>query len=83
MDWLDLLAVQGTLKSLLQHHSLCKELSKLNTKKTNSLIKKWAKDVAGHFSEVANKYIKRCSTLLVLREMQINTKGNVPIHLLE
>ena len=23
MDWLDLLAVQGTLKSLLQHHSLC------------------------------------------------------------
>ena len=23
MDWLDLLAVQGTLKSLLQHHSFC------------------------------------------------------------
>ena len=23
MDWLDLLAVQGTLKSLLQHHSIC------------------------------------------------------------
>ena len=23
MDWLDLLAVQGTLKSLLQHHSSC------------------------------------------------------------
>ena len=23
MDWLDLLAVQGTLKSLLQHHSQC------------------------------------------------------------
>ena len=22
MDWFDLLAVQGTLKSLLQHHSL-------------------------------------------------------------
>ena len=32
MDWLDLLAVQGTLKSLLQHHSsktyiLCSQLS--------------------------------------------------------
>ena len=26
-DWLDLLAVQGTLKSLLQHHSICKYLS--------------------------------------------------------
>ena len=24
MDWLDLLAVQGTLKSLLQHHSISK-----------------------------------------------------------
>ena len=23
MDWLDILAVQGTLKSLLQHHSIC------------------------------------------------------------
>ena len=27
MDWLDLLAVQGTLKSLLQHHSLTKVTS--------------------------------------------------------
>ena len=26
MDWLDLLAVQGTLKSLLQHHSLASDL---------------------------------------------------------
>ena len=28
MDWLDLLAVQGTLKSLLQHHSLTASISK-------------------------------------------------------
>ena len=28
MDWLDLLAVQGTLKSLLQHHSLKASISK-------------------------------------------------------
>ena len=27
MDWLDLLAVQGTLKSLLQHHSCTKKAS--------------------------------------------------------
>ena len=33
MDWLDLLAVQGTLKSLLQHHSSIKEY------KTNSITK--------------------------------------------
>ena len=29
MDWLDLLAVQGTLKSLLQHHSLKASISHL------------------------------------------------------
>ena len=39
MDWLDLLAVQGTLKSLLQHHSSKAEESekvglKLNIQKT-------------------------------------------------
>ena len=28
MDWVDLLAVQGTLKSLLQHHSLTASISK-------------------------------------------------------
>ena len=33
MDWLDLLAVQGTLKSLLQHHSSkwAKELNRFNS----------------------------------------------------
>ena len=31
MDWLDLLAVQGTLKSLLQHHSLCRRLNSANS----------------------------------------------------
>ena len=42
MDWLDLLAVQGTLESLLQHHSsnasiLCTQLSS----QSNSLIHTW------------------------------------------
>ena len=31
MDWLDLLAVQGTLKSLLQHHSSGEEKQGLST----------------------------------------------------
>ena len=31
MDWLDLLAVQGTLKSLLQHHSYKGKRKKLQT----------------------------------------------------
>ena len=42
MDWLDLLAVQGTLKSLLQHHS-----SKASThlaSQSNSHIHTWPQD---------------------------------------
>ena len=35
MDWLDLLAVQGTLKSLLQHHS-----SKISILRCSALLKK-------------------------------------------
>ena len=37
MDWLDLLAVQGTLKSLLQHHS-SKTSIQLKKKKTNHVL---------------------------------------------
>ena len=74
-EWEKIIANETTDKGFIS--KIHKQLIQLNTRRVNNQIKKWEKDLNRQFSkediQMANKHMKRCSTLLIIREMQIKT----------
>jgi hypothetical protein len=74
-DWEKIFTNPTSHRGLISN--IYKELKKLESRETNDPIKKWGtklnKELSTQEYGMAEKHLKKCSTLLVIREMQIKT----------